>query len=164
MLQTEEEKYEENKMKFDSACLRSGLADLAQIQNWRFFILREFAHKKFLCFCSGSVELQMHKNGVFFTPVKYIYMHIIPVSIWDGPYEYACMGFPFVYCAALYVYGVPMPYGSTIDYMHNRWMRLLSTLKQLNSPLQAVIHSALLQYWDLITRKLLDTSLHKINK
>jgi len=24
-----------------------------------------------MCFCSGSVELQMHENGIFFTPVKY---------------------------------------------------------------------------------------------
>ena len=24
-----------------------------------------------MCFCSGSVELQMHENSVFFTPVKY---------------------------------------------------------------------------------------------
>jgi len=45
VLQTEEEKCKENKMKFDSACLWSSLADLAQIQNWKFFTLREFAQK-----------------------------------------------------------------------------------------------------------------------
>ena len=27
--------------------------------------------ENFVCFCSGSVELQMRENGVFFTPVKY---------------------------------------------------------------------------------------------
>ena len=25
----------------------------------------------FMCFCSGSVELQVRENGVLFTPVKY---------------------------------------------------------------------------------------------
>jgi len=52
VLQKEEEegkeKYEENKTNFEGAYLEKGLADSAQIRNWRCPTLREFA-KKNLC-------------------------------------------------------------------------------------------------------------------
>jgi len=43
-----EEKYEENKTNFEGAYLRNGLADLAQIWNWRCPTLREFT-QRILC-------------------------------------------------------------------------------------------------------------------
>ena len=37
--------------------------------------------EKFVCFCLGSVELQLRENGIFFTPVKYtLACHAPPVS------------------------------------------------------------------------------------
>jgi len=40
-----EEKYEENKMNFEGAYLGNGLADSAQIWNWRCPTLKEFTQK-----------------------------------------------------------------------------------------------------------------------
>jgi len=39
---------------------------------WRFKWPRGNLHRKFVCFCSGSVEREMREmreNGIFFTPV-----------------------------------------------------------------------------------------------
>ena len=68
MLQKEEKK--ENKMNFEGTYLRNGLADSAKIWNWR-CLPDKICTAKFICFSSGTIELQMHENGVFFTPVKY---------------------------------------------------------------------------------------------
>ena len=54
------------KMNFEGAYLGNNWADSAQIWNWGFPI----PHRKFIHFCLGSDELQMHENGILFTPVK----------------------------------------------------------------------------------------------
>ena len=41
--------------------------------------------ENFVCFCSGSVELQMRENGVFFTPVKYTLVYRAPWFL--GPHD-----------------------------------------------------------------------------
>ena len=68
-------------MNFEGAYLGNGLADSAQIWNWR-YPAQENSHRKFVCFCSGSVELQMHENDIFFTPVKYALVHRVPQVSW----------------------------------------------------------------------------------
>jgi len=50
-----EEKYEENKMKFEGAYLRNGLVDSAQIWNWRCPTPRKFA-QKILCASAQGVS------------------------------------------------------------------------------------------------------------
>jgi len=37
--------------------------------------------EKFVCFISGSFELQMHENGTFFAPVKYALVYRMPWSL-----------------------------------------------------------------------------------
>ena len=38
--------------------------------------------EKIVCFCSGSVELQMRENVIFFTPVKYTLVCHMPRVSW----------------------------------------------------------------------------------
>ena len=40
---------------------------------------------KYICFfCSGSVEVQLSENGIFFTPVKYTLVRRVPLVFWAG--------------------------------------------------------------------------------
>ena len=48
-------------------------------------------HRKFVCFYSGSVELQMHENDVFFTPVKYILVYCVPWVSWAARHTSVCL-------------------------------------------------------------------------
>jgi len=48
----------------------------------------EICTEYFVCFCSGSFELQMRENGVFFTPVKYTLVCRTPKLSWFlGPHD-----------------------------------------------------------------------------
>ena len=47
--------------------------------------------ENFVCFCSGSAELQMHENGVFFTPVKYTFVCCAPQVSWAARHTTACL-------------------------------------------------------------------------
>jgi len=62
-----EEKYEENKMNFEGAYLGNGLANSVKLKVPHPEGIRT---ENFVCFCSGSVELQMRENGIFFTRCK----------------------------------------------------------------------------------------------
>ena len=55
--------------------LGNGLADSAQMEMPQ---PEEIHTENFVCFCSGSVELQMRGNGGFFTPVKFTLVCCIP--------------------------------------------------------------------------------------
>jgi len=63
-----EEEYEENRR-----TLKTHISGTARQIQLKFGIggapPRGNSRKNFVWFCSGSVELQMRKNGVFFTPV-----------------------------------------------------------------------------------------------
>jgi len=48
----------------------------------------EISTENFVHFCSGSFELQMHENSIFFTPVKYTLVCPTPkVSFFLGPHD-----------------------------------------------------------------------------
>ena len=47
--------------------------------------------ENFVCFCSGSVELQMRENGVFFTPVKYTLVCCAPQVSWAAQHTTVCL-------------------------------------------------------------------------
>ena len=48
----------------------------------------EICTENFVCFCSGSFKLQMHENGIFFTPVKYTLVCRTPKFSWFlGPHD-----------------------------------------------------------------------------
>jgi len=80
-------KEKKNKKKI-RAYLRNGLVDSAQIWNWRCPTPRQFTQKNFVCFCSGSAELQMCENSIFFTPVKCTLVYRIPKVSWFlGPHD-----------------------------------------------------------------------------
>jgi len=66
-----EEKYEENETNFEVAYLSNSLTDSTHIWNRKCHTPSKFTQKNFMCFCSGSAELQMHENIVLFTSVKY---------------------------------------------------------------------------------------------
>ena len=71
-------KYEENKTNFEGAYLGNGLADLElEVPH------PEGIHtENLVCFCSGSVELQISENGIFFTPVNYTLVYRAPQVSW----------------------------------------------------------------------------------
>ena len=91
MLRKEEkevEKHEENKTNFEGAYLGNGLVDSAQILELEVPHPEEICTENFVCFCSGSFELQMHENGVFFTPVKYTLVCRMSKFSWFlGPHD-----------------------------------------------------------------------------
>ena len=47
--------------------------------------------ENFVCFCSGSVELQMHENGIFFTPVKYTLVCRASLVSWAARHTTVCL-------------------------------------------------------------------------
>jgi len=47
--------------------------------------------ENFVCFCSGSAELQMRENGVFFTPVKYTLACRAPQVSWAARHTTVCL-------------------------------------------------------------------------
>ena len=53
--------------------------------------LRGNSHRKFVCFCSGSVELQMRENGVFVTTVKYTLVCRVPRVSWAAQHTTVCL-------------------------------------------------------------------------
>ena len=71
MLRKEEKEKEENTKKIRQT-LKAHILGTAW---WNLELemphLEEIHSENFVCFCLGSVELQMRENGVFFTPVKY---------------------------------------------------------------------------------------------
>ena len=48
-------------------------------------------HRKFCCFCLGSVELQMRENGVSFIPVKYTLVCHAPKVSWATQHTTVCL-------------------------------------------------------------------------
>ena len=64
----QEEKYEEYKMNFEGMYHGNGLLDSAQIWNRKCHPKR-ICTEKLVCFCSGSVELQMWESWHFFLHV-----------------------------------------------------------------------------------------------
>ena len=72
--------YQKVERRFEGTYLRNGWVDLAQIQ--RFPPQREFAQKNLCASVQGSVELQMHENGIFFTAVKYTLVCCTPLVSW----------------------------------------------------------------------------------
>ena len=50
----------------------------------------EICAEKFVCFCSGSIELQMHENSIFFTPVKYTLFCHAPLVSWAAQHTTVC--------------------------------------------------------------------------
>ena len=79
------EKVEENKTNFEGTYLGNGLEDSVQIFNWRCPTPQGICIKKLECFGSVSVELQMHDNSVFLTPVKYTLVCHVPRVL--GPHD-----------------------------------------------------------------------------
>ena len=66
-----EENYEENKTNFEGAYFWNGLADSAQIRNWR-CPTRGNLHSKIRAFLFWECRAtEMHENNIFFTPIKY---------------------------------------------------------------------------------------------
>ena len=47
--------------------------------------------ENFVCFCSGSAELQMRENGIFFTPVKYTLVCRAPQVSWAARHTTVCL-------------------------------------------------------------------------
>ena len=106
MLQKEEEegeeKYEENKTNFEGTCLRKrGFSSNLELEVPH----PEGTHTaNFVCFCSGSVELQMREDGIFFTPVKYTLVCRAPQVSWAARHTTVCLDFKRVPCSGTMIF------------------------------------------------------------
>jgi len=73
-----EENYEENKMNFEGAYFWNGLADSAQIRNWR-CPTRGNLHRKVCVLLFWECRAtEIYENNIFFTPVKYTLVYQAP--------------------------------------------------------------------------------------
>ena len=67
---------------------------MAQIQNLGTHTEKPCT-EKFVCFLSGSVKLQIHENGIFFTPVKYTLVCFTPWVSWTTRHTTMCLDLKF---------------------------------------------------------------------